>query len=249
MINNVLEDPEREQRRFELEILRLLGKAAGPIGASVLLSKLESQFSTSEPTIGRKLRELDREEYTRKVARRGRVITDKGRKYLNLLNRNFRKFDQTASLLAVLDTRDNRELLIEVLEARHVLETHVARQAAVHITEESLEALRQLLAKQQESVGSEDRGAEEDVQFHHIIARSSGNRVLERALALIRSESQLSPYVARIRGEVSSRLVTDHEEIYQALAEHDPEGAAAAMGKHIKGLIADVKKYWQTTET
>lgn len=236
-----------QQLRMECEILRAVKDASGPIGASVLLAHLEDRFLTSEPTIGRKLRELDRAGHTRKIGRRGRVIAAKGQGHLQELERLFTRVDHAESLLALLSSQKNRELLIEVFEARKILETEIARRAARRITRAQLKVLKRLLGEQYGATDTEEAGAQQSFEFHDLIAEASGNRVLRHALALVRLESGLSPHVARIRKEVGGKLVDDHDAIYAALSNHDPDGATAAMGAHLDNLIHDVKKYWGRT--
>lgn len=236
-----------EQLRIEYEILKEVKGAAEPIGASVLLTHLADRFLLSEPTIGRKLRELDRAGHTTKIGRRGRIMAPKGDAHLQELERLFIKIDHAESLLTLLSSERNRALLIEVFEARKILETEIARRAALRITSDQVKTLKCLLSKQHEATATEEAGAQESFEFHDLIAEASGNRVLQHALALIRLESELSRHVARIRREVGGKLGYDHEAIYTALSEHDPDKAAEAMATHLDSLINDVKKYWEAT--
>ncbi|RJQ09524.1 MAG: FCD domain-containing protein [Bacillota bacterium] len=245
--NRKLLGRDLQQVRIEYVILRVIKGSAEPIGASVLLAHLESQFAISEPTIGRKLRELDRAGHTTKIGKRGRIISPKGLDYLQELEELFMKVDHAESLLALLGSERNRELLIEVLEARKVLETEIVRRAAVRIRDDQLTVLKRLLSEQSDATATEEAGAQQSIEFHDLIAEASGNRVLRHALALTRLESNLSPHVARIRKEVGGNLVGDHDAIYTALSQHDPDAAEAAMRTHIDGLIRDVERYWRRT--
>jgi GntR family L-lactate dehydrogenase operon transcriptional regulator len=207
------------------------------------MNRVGHAFATSEATIGRRLRELDRLGYTRKVGRRGRLITEAGRDYLRGLATAARQTAHAQALLAVLEESNSEALLMEVLEARLLIETEIARHAALRIGPGELERLARILHAQRTAV-EHGVGATEDIDFHNVIADVSGKRLLKHALALIRHESELSPYVAYMRKQVSGRLVNDHEAILAALECRDPDRAAEAMHAHISGLMADVKRYW-----
>ncbi len=244
MDNKKFLDRDLQQLRIECEILKAVKDTGEPIGASVLLAHLEDKFLISEPTIGRKLRELDRAGYTKRIGRRGRVIAAKGGGYLQELEGFFGRVDHAESLLTLLNSKKDREMLVEVIDARKVLETECARRAATKITKTQLKVLRRVLKEQQGATDTEQAGAQQSLEFHELIAQASGNRVLRHALALIRLESGLSPHVAVMRREVGSKLGSDHEAIYAALEGRDPEAAAKAMAAHLEALLVDIKRYW-----
>lgn len=232
----------RPQSGLDYIILNLLSSSPSPLGASVLVNLVGRNYHTSEASIGRKLRELDYKGYTRKIGCRGRAITEKGMAHLRDLANNLRQTQEANALLHALEEARNRELLMEVLEARVLLEEEVARHAAINATEEELVRLRTLIDRQRQA-SQHGSAAAEDVDFHNVLAEASRKRILRHALALIRFESELSQHVAYMRKQVSGRLVCDHEAIFAAVARKDPEGAALAMREHITGVMQDVKEY------
>jgi GntR family L-lactate dehydrogenase operon transcriptional regulator len=188
---------------------------------------------------------LDRQGYTRKVGRSGRLLTDQGRERIQALRRRTYVKAQTSALVEVLtgDTRDN---MIEVLEARMLLESEIAAAAARKVTAADLEAAEAILAAQQAAIALGGTGQQANLAFHDFLVEVSGKRVLGQALKLIRHESASPLTTDDIRGQVGSRYVAEHRQIMAALRSGSPERARTAMAAHIQSLIQDVKDYWAT---
>ncbi|GIH22184.1 GntR family transcriptional regulator [Acrocarpospora phusangensis] len=118
-------------------------------------------------------------------------------------------------------------------QARAGLEPMVARLAAEHVNAEQLAGLKASVDTMREHLDDQNVFLAEDRRFHELVAHASGNamfRYLIDALLWMLDSSAIGldyPEVRRIAVHKA------HLRIYQALAEHSPDTAAAAMAKHI----------------
>jgi DNA-binding GntR family transcriptional regulator len=87
--------------------------------------------------------------------------------------------------------------------------------------------------------------ASTDPEFHEEVARISGNKVLQSAIEIIRRSGEGASFFEYIRTKVGSQVGADHEAVYEAIVDGDPEAASAAMTRHIDNVIKDVRTYWK----
>jgi DNA-binding FadR family transcriptional regulator len=121
----------------------------------------------------------------------------------------------------------------DIIDFRIALETQTARLAATRRDRADLARLRSSI----ESLGQVSNGHSEfrlnDSQFHLRLAQAAGNLRLETAIESARGElflpHDLLPYADPID---ESRQ--DHQQIYEAVRDGNPESAANAMRGHIE---------------
>ena len=232
----------------EYEILTIIRASRVPLGSGTIRDSLiDRGLQISEATVGRILRDLDKEGWTKRVGYRGRILTSGGKERLKWLLAERERAIFSGELLKALRAK-GKEKLVDVLVARRAIERETARLAALHATEEELTAMEGILAMQRELLGSGQSTAATDVKFHRSIAVAAQNRVLVAAIDLIRQDGQLTPIMEYIRRRVGSTMVADHMQILARIAARDAQGAEEAMVAHIDGLITDVGKYWDGYE-
>lgn len=132
--------------------------------------------------------------------------------------------------------------LLQIIEARALVEPHLAELAATAIDPPTLDLLFALLQRAAGEVQLRDY-LETNVQFHTIIARASGNLVLaqiiESLIELYSVELDLAdPNLALVDGRAADNAV--HREIYEGLAAGDAVAARAAMERHLQAARASV---------
>jgi DNA-binding GntR family transcriptional regulator len=125
--------------------------------------------------------------------------------------------------------------LIEMFEVMAELEAICVRLAAVRITDEALERLRQANARCMAAVeaGDTDLYYRENGPFHHIIYAQSGNSFLEQECR--RLHRRLQPFrrlQLRARGRMKQAMA-EHEVILKALIDGDGERGAKAIRQHV----------------
>lgn len=129
--------------------------------------------------------------------------------------------------------------VLAILEVRISLEIECASLAAQRATPDDLAVLRAALDAIAAAVESGDETTALDYQFHLQIARTTANRYFVDIMSQL--GSTLIPRTrvdsARLSGDeprrYMARLSHEHEDIYEAIARHDPEAARAAMRTHL----------------
>jgi GntR family transcriptional regulator, transcriptional repressor for pyruvate dehydrogenase complex len=129
--------------------------------------------------------------------------------------------------------------VLAVMELRISLETECAGLAAQRASERDIAKIRAALdaVEQASRAGGDSTGA--DLEFHISIANSTGNRyfvdiLTQLGTALIPRHRIDSPGLAHgDPGAYMARVNLEHENILEAIARKDPEGARAAMRMHL----------------
>lgn len=129
--------------------------------------------------------------------------------------------------------------VIEVLELRIAVETESAGLAALRRTEENLRNLRGALTAFTAAVEQGRDAVGPDFQFHLEIARATQNHHFLDLMATLGGtmipRARLEPPgpLTPEREAYLRRVNTEHENIVDAIARQDPEGARAAMRTHL----------------
>lgn len=140
--------------------------------------------------------------------------------------------------LGVVAEVSRGETLLHLVQVRKILEPAAAMAAAARITDDGLAKLRAEMAAMERGTTAEEI-VEHDMEFHRLVNEAAGNPVLAALLSGLSSRT----FRARVwRGYdedgVFPRTFAEHERIYQALADRDPEGARLAAAVHI-GAVED----------
>ena len=226
------------ENNFEFNLLNCIIKKNEPVGASSLALKL----NTPQATIGRKLHELEFRGYLEKQSNKGRVITLKGREYFEQLkNDELRKYkvNELVNESIVSSEKD----LLDILYVRRLLEKEIAYLAALKRTPEECRQIEKILDDQDFQIQGDSLGDKQDLEFHSLLGKISGNKILTQMVNLIMTQSQAYLEFSYIRKKYAT-AVRDHKEILTFLIKGDPSEAGNAMVKHIDRIISDVKLYF-----
>lgn len=132
----------------------------------------------------------------------------------------------------------------EFMEARLVLEVAVARLAARRAPQshDGLEELRASVEALERIADPEALPDELDRDFHRAVARATGNQYLAALLEPMWETIRQALYRTLRRrswsAEHTRRTASEHRAIYEAVKAGDPELAAFAMERHLRGLMA-----------
>lgn len=146
----------------------------------------------------------------------------------------FVRAPDSLQLAGVLGTaaRRHRATPRDLVDAREMIESRTAREAAEHASDADVAALRSLVEAFDGATTVVDRACC-DLALHAAIARMSANPVLEilfGAIAPMVLELQLrsvgDPIVLRAGGPM-------HHDIVEAIAQHRSEAAEDAMARHV----------------
>lgn len=135
-----------------------------------------------------------------------------------------------------------REDLIDIYRIRMRLEGLASALAAQRISPEELATLRESveLAEFYISKNDAERLKELDTQFHAIIYRASGNRMLNKTLSeLHRNITSYRKMSLAVPGRLE-RSVGEHREILAAIEERDAERADRLTSAHVEAALENM---------
>ena len=128
--------------------------------------------------------------------------------------------------------------LLHLVRVRKILEPAAAATAAARMDDEALARLRAEMTAMENGTTAEEIVAH-DLEFHRLITEAAGNPVLDAILGGLNSRTFRARVWRGYREEgVFPRTFAEHDRIYQALAERDPEAARIAAAVHI-GAVED----------
>lgn len=150
----------------------------------------------------------------------------------------------------VITVRD----LVALLELRISLETEAAALAASRRSSEQLAQLRTALDSFQAQARGGGETVPSDLQFHLLVAQSSGNRYFHDILGHLGSNIIPRARVNSARlakddpAAYMDRVINEHEDIYNAIARQDPESARAAMRTHLSNSRERLRRAQESIE-
>jgi len=136
---------------------------------------------------------------------------------------------------------------VTVIKAREVIEPALAYEAALNGAEEDFAALEASIARMKALDAQKDHEAflEENRAFHGVIARASGNKVLEIFWETISILAHGEHHGIRYSVGNQMHVVKAHQRIVDACRKRDGEAAATAMEEHVSGLENLVRQRYQ----
>lgn len=135
--------------------------------------------------------------------------------------------------------RVREEQVVDILNARRVLEGQVARLAVLHAPPEALDEIDWTVHLLERAIGDRTRVMEADAMFHRAVSRACGNVTLQRA---VRS---LGTLLAPIRDAYVGTPDEDrdtlavHREQARAMRQRDLAGLGRVLDRHFAMLERD----------
>lgn len=129
--------------------------------------------------------------------------------------------------------------VISVLELRISLETEAAGLAAKRRTAENIQAMQKALTELKDSISLSSDGVASDFEFHIQVAKATGNRHFSDLMAYLGTKiiprSRINTKTQRTSEDIAYLVMvnSEHESIFQAILNEDPETARAAMRTHL----------------
>ncbi len=120
---------------------------------------------------------------------------------------------------------------MDLIEARKEIEIVLARYAAERWSGNELNELKEILDRMKEA--TIDDFIEIDVAFHMKVAEMSKNTVLKDILINIQTLLRTWIKLVLESAGTTSFSYDNHEDIYKALADRDPDAAVRAMSEHM----------------
>ena len=136
----------------------------------------------------------------------------------------------------------DRQLNHDLIEARLILETEIARLAARRRTSAQLEEMRETLAAMERDVREGGNGVEADDAFHAALAQAAGNSALNTILGMC---SQMLSHTRRITQSmegVPETTLNDHRAILDAIERQDEKAAHKLMRQHLMNAQKNLRR-------
>jgi GntR family transcriptional repressor for pyruvate dehydrogenase complex len=137
---------------------------------------------------------------------------------------------------------------IAVLKAREVIEPALASEAALNGSEEDFDQLEQSIERMK-GIKEQQAFIDENREFHSIIARASGNKVMETFWSTISILATGEHHGVRYTAANQRYVIEAHERILKACRRRDSKAAAASMEAHVTELEHLVRRRYQNLLT
>ena len=128
--------------------------------------------------------------------------------------------------------------MIDIFTIRMIIEPEVAQLATEHATPEAINELEEVLREQEKEVHNGKNPIHTDSEFHHLLARMSRNRVLERLLlALVDFLGKTREKYLQTEERMHKSL-QGHQAILAAIRNGNGTAARQAMRRHLQDVEA-----------
>lgn len=129
-----------------------------------------------------------------------------------------------------------RDDIIDIFSIRKMIEPEVAQLASANATPGEIAELEELLKEQEEEIAGGKTPIQADTDFHHLLARMSRNRVLERLLLALVDLLRRTRENYLQTSERMERSLRGHREILKAIKNGQGRVARAAMRRHLEDV-------------
>ncbi|MGH3320092.1 MAG: FadR/GntR family transcriptional regulator [Streptosporangiaceae bacterium] len=190
-------------------------------------SSLAQQFNVSRSTVREALRALSAQNLVYKVpgAGGGTFVRNVDHRSLgSVLQESMHNLLQLGSIA-----------FLEVAIVRQHLEVPSVRLAALNRTESDLAELRRIVDAERVASVDDPAVPELDAEFHGLIARASGNRVLASFVRALHRETEPVHYL-ELSPDVGRTTVRQHTRIVKAIAARDADAGEEAIIEHLTYL-------------
>jgi DNA-binding GntR family transcriptional regulator len=146
----------------------------------------------------------------------------------------------------ILVTPDSVARIIDLLDARSLIEPVLAGRAARLAVPEDIDELKQIIASSGEQAGgranSVDRFVERDRAFHAKLAQIGGSPVLVEMQKSLHERAMRFWYAELWRTLDEAKATDEHATVIAAIERGDVRAAEAAMSQHINEITARLRK-------
>ncbi len=148
----------------------------------------------------------------------------------------------------------NRQDIAHLLEVRKIIEVGAAGRAALHRTDQDIQAMLQILEDMKQAHGDGELGEKVDYQFHAAISNASQNPLLATLLdqisgLMIETMKETRRIWLYSQKTTSEQLYDEHMQIFLAIKQQNEELAKHAMASHLSNVEKVLLQYFETTES
>ncbi|WP_240009584.1 FCD domain-containing protein [Marinomonas algicola] len=129
----------------------------------------------------------------------------------------------------------------ELLQARQVLESTIAAQAALSITKADIQQLQETLDLEGAELSSVEKSNKADRDFHLLIAKATQNTLLLDTVTRIWDMRDGNPMWQKLHARINDssyhgQWIEDHKQVLLQLRKRNAEGARKAMWQHLENV-------------
>ena len=225
-------------------IAHAIAQKEEPVGSWSLKIELESKgIESSTATIGRYLKTMDARGYTIQKSNQGRILTPAGRIWLDGLENRLTRAKVRDDVSRAIHVNEYTEM-VDLMKVRKLIEVEAARLAAQNAKEEDLKRLEETLNTHHQYVEENRDPVDPALDFHLAVAQASHNKFMAAVLSLLAfEEKQIEATIEELRTrEMGSIYVVEHDQIMEAIREHDIQKAGELMENHMQAIVSEVEK-------
>src|SRR5579862_8767132 len=150
------------------------------------------------------------------------------------------RFVQIVPQLGTFVTRISEAAVADAQFIRESLECAAVRLAAARVDEGDIAALRGLVRRQAEVCehGDHERFAVLDDEFHAALCELAGHSVAWEVAQRVKGHLNRVRRLSLPQPRYLEEMVSEHGQVLEALARHDPDGAEAALRHHLRMVLS-----------
>jgi GntR family transcriptional repressor for pyruvate dehydrogenase complex len=134
----------------------------------------------------------------------------------------------------LLDIVQGDDYLVDLMEARELIESQIAFLAAESATQEDIQKLEEIVDRQAYQVEKGGDGSQENIEFHMFLSETTGNLVLtELQQSFLSFAHEVISKQFKIPGRIDES-VEQHRDLIQAIKERNPAAAHRLMLAHLR---------------
>lgn len=123
---------------------------------------------------------------------------------------------------------------LDLMDIREILEPSIAYRAALHATDKQVKAIGKNLKEYKKLVDKDQIALEVETRFHLEVADAAHNRLISIIMGIIIPElAKLGAEIDVLGGGRLKVAYQEHERVYKAIRDRDPDEAQRAMQYHI----------------
>ncbi|MEA3507455.1 MAG: FadR/GntR family transcriptional regulator [Synergistota bacterium] len=134
------------------------------------------------------------------------------------------------------------EAVLELMEARRILEPAIASAAAMHALPSDLTRLRRVLSSTEINIDNVQHRAQSDFNFHLCLAESTHNfvfiNIVKMTFNLIMATHERIYTLLRDK----EAFLKEHRDIYEAIIDHDVAHASSLAAGHIERIYKTLQE-------
>lgn len=162
---------------------------------------------------------------------KGLIVTESGRR-ARVTTPSIEKVAVSLNATVRMILSDGQSLR-NLYEARIFIEKAMARNAALHITDDQLKDLRQALRNNETSIGNRQAFVDSDVAFHRILFLVPGNPVFESIYTVLMTWLMYRWSKIPRNRKTETLAFEGHRAVVEAIAARDPDAAELKMEEHL----------------